>query len=340
MQPGNRATSVTSHYYQPPTKTTRYQSADVVEPLSIPIACVAVSRDTSEVVTRAGIRRKGIKGIRDGGGDIEQVPTEAINVSPWKFRSTLQLPNRSDLRRLRAAIPKINWNLYLGRGRKVDYKIHRDDIAVDIEPVNESDLYKLASRIYRSLVIRYHREYLHFGRNKTGEFYIYFGPKNARRVVVIYYDKVSKVTGRKCVHIEFRSTGAHALQGRKHQPIATLDDVENFDLIAFARREFRLAKFRDKKSFRRAVGKLIHKLAVAEYQAERAETKRVIANVALRELWIREAFKVRLGLENDDSDNPWTRTPIQLLRDVLPKSITNYHLVDIDTAGLFAVCLV
>ncbi len=320
-----------SQYQYRPSTTTADRGAlqdAVVKIGGIPVSNVALSTDTVELVSRQALHGEDFKAIRRRGVRIiDQVLTGAADISIWKYRITLQLPSDDALSLTDRLLTKTNWSRFSGgRAAKADYMLRRHDVAIDLEPTNPEDRRKLAWKIYFMLILTNHpQDGLRFDNyvdEKTGEetLTIYYGPKNARRNVAIYWDRVSKVTGRKCVHVEFRSTG-EGLRSRKHDPARTIRDLLKIDLTTFAKREFRLVKFRNKKSFRRAVDKWIKKQAQAEYREARAATNRVIANAAVREMRLRHELKVAVGLENDDSDK-WTRAPMQKLWDALPSGLT------------------
>jgi hypothetical protein len=305
-----RASTVTENLYKLPQAGTTIDDVDVVD--------VAVYRDTVVILRPTALVGSELAELRrlNGGryNDIKQKPTKYAHVSRWKWRVSIRFAKAETLEYL-AAIDG-------------DYLVSRFDIALDLMTTGKSWARRLAADMYRRLCLRYHRAErgLRIDRGRHGErFTIYWGPANARRSICVYADRLSKVTGLPCCHIEFRTISADACRAAK---VDTIADLLTADYETIVRKEFRVFDVPNGAAFRQAFEAKLRRDARMEFDSEcRVPAIGVIPSVGLRVQRRRWELKtICFGHRDVGDEIPWEEAPAQLIRDHMPRALVSRYL--------------
>jgi hypothetical protein len=115
-----------------------------------------------------------------------------------------------------------------------DHIVSRFDIAIDVPTQTSADAILLTSAIRRLAIQPRH------GKRQSADVMAttaYAASRGARRNYAVYGDKLSKVTGEPCCHIEFRFTGTRACQMRG---VRTCGDLLRYDAAPYIDRDMKL----------------------------------------------------------------------------------------------------
>jgi hypothetical protein len=306
-----RASTVTKNLYKLPRAGTTIDDVEVAD--------VAVYRDTVVILRPTALVGSQLAELRrlNGGGfnDIKQKKTKYAHVSRWKWRVSIRYAKAQTLERL-AAIDS-------------DYLISRFDVALDLMTTGKAWARRLAADMYQRLCLRCHRAArgLRIERGRHGErFTIYWGPADARRSIAVYADRVSKVTGAPCCHVEFRTIGSDAC-GRAITGDAytrpTIAGLLAVDHERIVRKEFRVFNLTDGAAFRQAFETKLRRDARKEFEsASQVPGITVIPSFGLRVQRRRWELKtICFGKRDVGDEIPWEQAPAQLIRDHMPRSL-------------------
>jgi hypothetical protein len=166
------------------------------------------------------------------------------------------------------------------------YVIARFDISLDLMTGTRRDADGLNTFLTRHLTQRWRGQ----RRLTLYETTTYFGLPNARRNIAMYSDRLSKVAGGPCLHIDFRYLRTSSC---KRIGIATVSDVRNFDPLPVLQRGYRISML-SPDSLHRQIEKMIgnsvreHNRQASGQTITRVEGKKIVNRFLCRAMQFRD----------------------------------------------------